>query len=128
MTERRLLLPEHASAEQLVVYLATHVLGRGWAVTFGHVDTSRSAERLDAQRPADPAWRMCWGGLFDEAQTGDVEALLDRILSHTEAVEAAGRTSVPAENVEAWLGSQRMSDDRGDISLLVCSKVIRTHD
>jgi hypothetical protein len=120
---------ELKTAEDVVSYLATEVLGPGWAMTFGLANTNLSAEVPDVKRPPDPAWRMCWGGLFDEAQRGDVEPLLDRILKHTVAIEDIGRTDVPTEAVPAWLPTvTARQSPTGNMSLLVCSKVCRSED
>ncbi len=118
----------HANAVQVVDHIARHVLGPGWVVTFGHFNTSRVRPR-PAVPSDDPAWKMGWGGLFEEAQTGDHEAMLRRIITHTESVEADGREPVASERVEDWL-SDKLSQLQAtpNVSLLVCSRVVRRRD
>ena len=124
MTQLPPLQPYRATAEQVVVHLASHILGPGWRMTFGRFDTSQGSDRHSMDRHDEPAWRICWGGLFEEAQTGDLRHLLDRLLAHSEKVEAVGRTVVEAENVPAWLnGVNDELAQSGDVSLVVCSKV-----
>lgn len=122
-------LSELLTAEHVIEYLASHVLGAGWTMTFGIVNTNLTTEVPDVKRPPDPAWRMCWGGLFDEAQKGDIEPLLDRILNHTTAIEGAGKAEVPSESVSSWLPTvaQDLAKESHS-SLLVSSRVVRTQD
>lgn len=119
-------LPPNATAYQVVLHIVTQVLRPNWEVTFAHFNTTPRGSDQDVRRapPTDLASRMSWGGLVEEARTGDIEALIDRLLAHTQEVEAAGQQSVRVSDVPAWLDGVRPEfSPENDASLLFCSRV-----
>jgi hypothetical protein len=112
----------------VLAYIAEHVLGSGWTFTFAHIDpTEGAAKRADPELLrfwSKFPWWLYWGGIVQEAESGDLPSLIDRLTSHTEANEVAGRRAVRSEDLPGWLDEvlPQYPED-GTKNLVVCSRV-----
>lgn len=116
------LLPDNATAEQVVIYIATHVVGQQCLFSFGDI---APLMRTNAGSTSTQERSLDWSALIDEARTADLNVFLGRLTRHTERNEAPGGISVvSAVDLPEWLPkkTQNYSPER-DSCLVVCSRI-----